>query len=174
MEIKKNIANFVTSIRLLGAIAIIFLKPLELSFFIVYSFCGLSDSVDGFIARKLKITSEFGAKLDSVADLTFYSVMMIKLMPKLFEQLWGFNWAFVIIILIVRISAYAVSAVRFHRFSSLHTILNKMTSIGVFAVPYLILLPTTAFNIYGLCVCIIAFCGSLQELVYYCKKEKVK
>ena len=173
MDIKKNIANFVTAIRLFGAIAIIFLKPLGLSFFIVYSFCGLSDAVDGFIARKLGITSEFGTKLDSVADLTFYTVMMVKLMPKLCEQLWGLNWAFIIIILTVRMSAYLVSAVKFHKFSSLHTILNKLTGGGVFAVPYLILLPSTAFNIYGLIVCIVAFSASLQEFLYYLKKQKV-
>ncbi|MCQ2454647.1 MAG: CDP-alcohol phosphatidyltransferase family protein [Clostridia bacterium] len=172
MDIKKNIANFVTSIRILGAIAIIFLKPLESAFFIVYLFCGLSDAVDGFIARKLKITSEFGTKLDSIADLTFYSVMMIKLLPTLCEKLWRFNWAFLFIILAIRISAYAVSAIKFHKFSTLHTILNKISGGGVFLIPFFILLERTPFNIYGVIVCLITYTASLQELVYYIKRKK--
>ncbi len=172
MQIRNNIANFITSIRLIGAISLIFIEPLTLPFFIVYTFCGLSDAIDGFVARKLKITSSFGSKLDSVSDLTFYTVMMVKLIPALCEQLWLFNWIFLFTVLLVRLCAYAVSAIRFHQFSSLHTILNKISGGGVFLIPYFIILPKTVFNIYGFLVCAVAFSASLQELIYHIKREK--
>lgn len=175
MDFKKNIANFVTSIRIFGAVALIFLEPLKLPFFLVYAFCGLSDAVDGFIARKLKITSELGSKLDSVADLSFYSVMMIKIFDSLTQKLILPLWIFLFLVLIIRVSAYLVSAFKLGVFSSLHTILNKITGGGVFFLPFILgcssyAVNTVFFNIYGGIVCLVAFAASLQELLYYVKK----
>ena len=46
-----------------------------------YIYCGISDILDGFIARKTKNESEIGAKLDSVSDIIFVVVAMIKILP---------------------------------------------------------------------------------------------
>lgn len=167
MDFKKNAANFVTGIRILGAIALIFFEPLSLGFFIVFGICGLSDAVDGFIARKLKITSSFGSKLDSVADISFYSVMMIKLFNNLNEMLQKWLWIFLFIILFIRLTVYLLSAIKFNRFSSLHTILNKATGAGLFILPFVLLTTKLILNIYGTLLCGIAFTASVQELVYY-------
>ena len=61
-------------------------------FYVVYTFGGLTDAVDGTVARKLKLESEFGAKLDSVADLLFYAVMLLKLLPHLIRLLPAWLW----------------------------------------------------------------------------------
>jgi len=173
VSIKKHIANLITSIRIVGAAALIFIKPMTVTFFIVYSICGFSDAIDGFIARKLNITSTFGSKLDSVADLSFYTVMMIKLVPELLKKLYPVVWAMIFFILFIRICAYLVSAFKFRKFASMHTIINKITGGGVFAVPYMIsLLPIIPFNIYSILVCLTAFCGSSQELIYFLKKTE--
>ena len=42
---------------------------------------GLTDALDGWLARKLRCESAFGAKLDSVADLLFYAVMIFRILP---------------------------------------------------------------------------------------------
>ena len=42
----------------------------------IYTFAGLTDVLDGWLARKTGRASEFGARLDSVADLLFYSVLL--------------------------------------------------------------------------------------------------
>lgn len=167
MDFKKNAANFVTGIRILGAIALIFVEPLSLGFYLVFGICGLSDAVDGFIARKLKITSSFGSKLDSVADISFYSVMMIKLFNNLNEMLQKWLWIFLFIILFIRLMVYLLSAIKFNRFSSLHTILNKATGAGLFILPFVLLTTKLILNIYGTLLCGIAFTASVQELVYY-------
>ena len=41
----------------------------------------MSDMLDGYIARKSKTESELGSKLDSMADLIFIIVAMIKILP---------------------------------------------------------------------------------------------
>ncbi|MBQ5555857.1 MAG: CDP-alcohol phosphatidyltransferase family protein, partial [Erysipelotrichaceae bacterium] len=49
---RKNLANIITFTRILGTLCLIFLTPLTLPFFVVYIWCGLSDVLDGFVARK--------------------------------------------------------------------------------------------------------------------------
>ena len=55
--------------------------------FIVYSVCGVSDVVDGTLARLTGSESSFGAKLDSIADILFYGVMILRLFPLLCQTL---------------------------------------------------------------------------------------
>lgn len=182
MNIKKNIANYVTSVRILGAVALFFVEPLSVGFFVIFGICGLSDALDGFIARTLRITSAFGSKLDSVADLTFYSAMMIRLLGEIHAKLYEGLWIFLFVILAVRIAVYLISAIKFNRFSSLHTILNKATGAGMFILPFVLLGSATLLNIYGTVLCIIGITAALQELVYYItlkelpqpKGEKIK
>ena len=67
-----TLPNFLTALRIAGAACLLFITPLSPAFFIVYTFCGISDVLDGVIARASHSTTEFGAKLDSAADLLFY------------------------------------------------------------------------------------------------------
>ena len=78
---KKHLANLITSIRLVGAISLIFIETLSKTYFIVYIISGLSDALDGLVARSLKITSKLGSKLDSISDLIFFGVTLIKEFP---------------------------------------------------------------------------------------------
>ena len=82
-----TVPNAITFSRLVGAILLIFLKPLDLGFFIIYTIAGISDAIDGYVARKMGGETDFGSKLDSVADLAFYTVMMIKILPVLVRLL---------------------------------------------------------------------------------------
>jgi len=83
ITILSHLPNIITSLRLVGAIGMLFTKPFSVWFFVLYAFCGISDLADGWIARMTHTESEFGAKLDSVADLSFNAVMVIKTFPTL-------------------------------------------------------------------------------------------
>ena len=95
----KNLPNSITVMRMVGTVSLLFTKPMSLLFYIVYCITGLVDVLDGFFARKLKVSSDFGAKLDSIADLLFYSVMIILLIPVLWEKLHKSIWVAVVLIL---------------------------------------------------------------------------
>lgn len=56
-------------------------------FFCFYTFAGITDVLDGFIARRTNTESDKGARLDSIADLMFYTVMIIRLFPVLYKVL---------------------------------------------------------------------------------------
>ena len=88
----KYLPNYITCLRILGTGFLLFTKPLSVAFFITYLFTGVTDALDGFLARKLNIVSEFGAKLDSIADLLFYTVLLAKIFPALWETLPWVIW----------------------------------------------------------------------------------
>ena len=69
--------NFVTGLRMVGTFLLLFTKAFSPAFYAIYSICGISDVLDGFLARRTGATSEFGARLDSVADLLFLSLIHI-------------------------------------------------------------------------------------------------
>ena len=50
-------------------------------------------------------------------------------------------WAAVGGVLLLRLSSYTLAAVKYRRFASLHTYLNKLSGAAVFAIPYGLLLP---------------------------------
>lgn len=161
----KNLPNYITCCRILGAISMLFLKPFSVAFFAVYSFCGLSDLLDGFIARRMKTTSELGARLDSIADLTFYAVMFLKIFPTLIDTLPIWLWCMVGLVLALRGAAYLVAAVKYKRFASLHTIMNKTSGLAVFCIPYVIQLSFAVH--YCLATAIITGTASFEELMLH-------
>lgn len=162
--------NLVTGLRMIGTFLLLFTKAFSSVFYVVYSICGITDVCDGFLARRTGTTSEFGAKLDSVADLMFYTVMMIKILPALAVRLPGAIWYWVGGILILRLGAYLVAAVKFRCFASIHTYLNKLTGLCVFIIPYFIGLPF--LTLFCMAVCGIATIASVEELIMHiCTKE---
>ena len=165
MRIVEHIPNFITSLRIVGTAIWLFTKPLSKWFYIIYFFTGFTDVIDGFIARRLKITSEFGAKLDSVADMLFYTVMLSVMFPALWDLLPTGIWYLLGIVLAVRLTSYAVAAIKYHRFASTHTWLNKLTGAVVFAIPFVLLLPWDI----PLCwaICITGGVASIEELLIH-------
>lgn len=161
----RMLPNFITSIRILGTFCLLFLKPFSVVFYVIYSISGLSDLLDGFIARKLKVESEIGARLDSIADLLFYSVMIIKIFPKLLEILPSSLWMAVNSVIVIRISSYLVAAIKYKRFASQHTWLNKASGAAVFLIPCIINLQY-AVPIYFV-LCSITGIASIEELTIH-------
>ena len=129
---KKNIANLITLIRILGAIALVFLEPFSIEFFIVYGVCGLSDTLDGIVARKLGVASRFGAALDSISDLFFYGVMAAKIFPTLKELLTPLQWVIIAVPTGLHLIAYILCMFKFNKFSAIHTYANKVLGLLVY------------------------------------------
>ena len=168
----KNLPNFITSLRIAGTIGLIFTEALSLRFHILYDFTGLTDVLDGFIARKYNLTSELGAKLDSIADLFFYAVLFFKVLPVLIERMPQIFWIFFFTAITIRIFSYGTAAIKFHQFASMHTWLNKLTSLTAFFIPLYLIIPGAD----GFCVvvCFIAVIASAHELLLQLRNREYK
>lgn len=83
----KNLPNFITLSRILSAILILPIRTFSLTFFVIYTYCGVSDIADGILARALRCDDENGARLDSIADIVLYAVTAFKIMPALCNTL---------------------------------------------------------------------------------------
>lgn len=167
---KWNIADTITTMRMVATLFLLFLSMKSVWFFIIYTFAGLTDVLDGWIARKSGKASEFGARLDSVSDLLFYSILLVRLLPVLYQTLPREIWFAVSGIVLVRLAAYITAAIKYHRFASLHTWLNKLTGVAVFLLPYVILkLPIV---VYSCSLCILAFVSSAEELAIHLMKTE--
>lgn len=160
-----TIPNFITFLRMAGTVGLIFTVPFSGAFYIVYTLCGISDVLDGLIARLTKKTTEFGAKLDSIADLLFYTVMLLRIFPVLWERLPETIWYLVALILVLRCASYFTAAVKYKRFSARHTYLNKLTGVTLFFVPYFL---TKSVGV-TVCfvVCVIAILAVVEELLIH-------
>ena len=173
--------NLITSVRIIGAIVLIFL-PFEtdmpftdrLPFYIVYGICGVSDGVDGFVARRTNTVSAFGKKLDSASDLLFYLVMAYKLFGELKATLHPAVFWTVIGLMVMRLGIYLFVALTKKSFLTTHSIFNKATGFVVFMIPYTITFDPFFFY-YSILGCVIAFSANVYEIVNIArgpKKEK--
>ncbi|MCR4562299.1 MAG: CDP-alcohol phosphatidyltransferase family protein [Bacilli bacterium] len=132
----KNIPNFITGIRIVGSFFLFFLPVFSLPYYLVYGFAGFTDALDGFIARKFKLTSKIGTLLDSIADLIFYVAMAFSIFPTLMKVFTPLHWTLVLIPTVIHLNGYIVCAWKYKRFSALHTYANKLMSFLIFAYPF--------------------------------------
>lgn len=128
----RHLPNAISSLRVAGSIGLLFCDVAGWMFWALYALCGISDMVDGPLARKLQAESKTGAVLDSVADIVFVACCAIRLLPVLEIPVWLCIWAGVIIFIkmVNQVSALVI----FKRFCFPHTWANKLTGLLLFLV----------------------------------------
>ena len=158
----KHIANILTGCRIFGSILLLFFPAFSLDFYITYLLCGFSDMVDGTIARKMGAISEFGAKLDTVADFLFVIASFVKLVPVIRISVWIWVWAAVIAM--GKLVTLVWGFTQMKQMPSLHTIANKATGLGLFLLPLTMSFVDLRYT--APVVCVIATIAAIQEGYY--------
>ena len=166
----KHIANILTGYRILGSILLLFFPAFSVAFYIIYLFCGFSDMIDGTIARKTNSISKFGSQLDTIADLVFAVVSMIRLLPAIHIPQWLWMWGGVIAV--IKISNIIWGYVSKKQFISMHTIMSKATGLLLFLLPLTISFVELKYT--AIVVCSIATFSAIQEGVYVIVDSKCK
>ena len=108
----KHVPNCITLSRIILSITLLVIHTFSPMFFVVYTYCGVSDVLDGFLARKFSLSTENGAKLDSISDIVFYGITAAKIMPSLLCVLMPPIWWLIAVVLVIRIISYTVEAVK--------------------------------------------------------------
>jgi CDP-diacylglycerol---serine O-phosphatidyltransferase len=123
MAIKKHIPNGITLLNLLsGCIAIIFIfnDDLQVAAYLIF-LAALFDFLDGMAARILKVKSDIGKELDSLADIVSFGLVpgfiIMKLLQSSFEVT-SVNTGFTTVIPYVALLIPAFSALRLAKFNT--------------------------------------------------------
>lgn len=161
-KIEKNIANFITGIRIFGSILMAFVPAFTVTFYGAYFICGLSDMVDGAVARKTSSNSRFGARLDTAADFLFAAVTLCKLLPRLPIPRW--LWLWIAVIAVIKAANVVLGFLQCKKLVSVHSVMNKVTGFLLFLFPLTLTIIELKYS--AVVVCFIATFSAIQEGYY--------
>ena len=128
-----GLANIITFCRIPLAICLLFLPPFSAGYMAIYLIGGITDMVDGTIARRTGTESTFGSRMDSLADLVFLVLALVTIVPAVDIPTWLWIWAAIIVAIKVinAISGLVITG----RVVVEHTVMNKVTGILLFILP---------------------------------------
>lgn len=152
-------ANFITSLRIICSIALLFCSALSPAFYALYIVAGFTDMIDGAVARKTNTVSEFGSRLDTVADFVFVVICLIKLIPVLNITTLIYVW--VVIIAFIKVSNVVSGYIVQKKFVAVHTVMNKVTGALLFIFPLTVSIIDLKYSV--IVVCLIATFAAVQE-----------
>ena len=164
---KKHIANIITGSRIVLSVPFLFIPLTSAWFCVIYLLCGLSDMIDGTVARRTNSESEFGARLDTVSDFVFMAVALIKFVPHLHIPVW--LWIWIGIIAMIKLGNVVWGFVRTKKLISPHTLLNKITGLLLFLLPATISFVDLTYTLP--IVCTVATVAAIHEWFYMEKKH---
>ena len=131
-----NLPNLLSASRIALCLPLLLVDAMTVPFWVLYVVAGVTDMLDGFLARRWGVESRFGARLDSMADFVFVLAVAYKLFPwlKLPAALWMMIGLIALVKAVNAVSSYVVN----HKIAFLHTKANKLTGfllfIGVMAI----------------------------------------
>ncbi len=162
----KNIPNSLSLIRMALSVILIFINN-RFIFLTIYLICGLSDVLDGYIARRYKVESNVGAKLDSLADFIFFITSLTSMIHSYGLRIPDAIIIGGIVVGGVRLLNFGITKKKFNQFCMLHTVGNKLSGVIIFfACPWAIVsgdMPIT--------IIIIALLSALEETLILFKAD---
>lgn len=141
----------------------------SVTFWVCYLWCGISDMLDGLLARKFGQQSMTGAKLDSISDLVFAVTILIVIEQYVYLPM--YLWWCIVVITILRLISYSIGFYKYRTFSSLHSLMNKITGFFIFAFPLLYI--CFGVDVAGILICIVASLSSVEEMVIIIKSKEL-
>jgi CDP-diacylglycerol--glycerol-3-phosphate 3-phosphatidyltransferase len=160
-----SLANAITIARIVMVIALLFVEPLSMAFYSIYLACGISDVLDGYVARKTGTASRIGGRLDTVADLMMTLGVGFLLYPYVWPVLHREMVVWIILVGLVRLLSLLVVQAKYKSFEILHTYGNKATGFLLFTYPFF--LPGGHATVFAYIVCVVASLSAIEELVIH-------
>ena len=152
-----QLPNIISTLRIAGSLGLLLCDVTGVVFWIIYGLCGISDIVDGWLARKLKCATRTGALLDSLADICFVACLCPLLLPILELPQWLWLWAGVIVA--IKVMNQLSALVMYGRCCFPHTLANKWAGFLLF-----IAVPMTIWSIIPISIAaFVATFAAIQE-----------
>lgn len=156
---KGMIANLITGCRIIFSLVMLFFPISSPAFGICYLSAGITDMVDGTVARKLGTTGEFGEKFDTIADIIFVAAALYKLLPAM--KVGIAIWIWVGVIAAIKVFNIACGFVKQKQLVAVHSWANKITGLVLFILP--MTLPWIDIKYTAVAACLVATLAAIQE-----------
>lgn len=157
-----NAANIITASRILFGLALLFFPALSTAFYVLYILAGVSDMLDGFVARRIGCVTQFGSNLDTIADFVLVCVCLIKFVPILSLPSWIIIW--IALIALVKVISFLMC------FVSVHSVLNKVTGLLMYLLPFALGLGLSTYVVPAICA--VATIAAANECYTVLKMKK--
>lgn len=130
------VPNIISASRGITALAMLFFPVFSTEFWVLYCWGGISDMIDGTIARKMNAESELGSRIDSIADLVFIICTAVLILPSVKLPLWIWFWSAAIGV--IKLVGIIIGSCRQRKLAIPHSTTNKLTGILLFCLPFAI------------------------------------
>ena len=134
---KRHIPDIITLTRIPMAVALPLVQSSPAIFWTLYLLCGLSDILDGAVARLTGTVSRLGERLDTLSDIVFVAVWMVLFIPAINVGRW--LWIWIGIIAFIKVVNVISGLAMKKGFVAKHTPANKATGILLFLLPMIVL-----------------------------------
>lgn len=125
-----NIADWFSFYRILAAPLLLFLlwqeQQVLFTWFLLLSYS--TDAIDGFLARKLKITSSRGSQLDSMGDQITFIIGLLGLLIFEFEFI-KLNYVLILIAFSPYLIQMFLAYLKYGKATAFHTYLAKLSAV---------------------------------------------
>lgn len=129
----KYTINLITLLRIVMVLFLFFLT--ETPWFVWgYLLAGLTDVLDGFLARKFNASTKIGAQLDSFADLFLFALIMTVIYHRILNM-FPYYWFILAILFGLKLGAILLTYIKFREIAIIHTLGNKLLGLCLFIIP---------------------------------------
>ncbi|MDL2254443.1 CDP-alcohol phosphatidyltransferase family protein [Ruminococcaceae bacterium OttesenSCG-928-I18] len=160
-----RLPNFISVFRILLSCLLPLTKNNTTLFFAAYILCGISDALDGYIARRYKWESKIGAKLDGLSDFIFYAIVLCLLL--ITTDIARQTWAVVgfLIVFVARMVNFIITKIKFSEWGMLHSWSNKAAGLLLFlCIPFALTSGTISFLL-GVILFAAAIISAVEEMM---------
>ena len=173
-KLKKQLPNIITLSRIISLVVgfILFMKGNTILSLIFYIYGAISDSIDGYFARKLNAYTKFGQYLDAISD-KLYFLSLIIILPMIMELIISIiNY----LMLKKNKKVFTERVGKFKTTLLIITLIAALLSIEIKIFNYLyiiFLVLTTYFHIETICAYINQLHGKSKENIVSFKGKKI-
>lgn len=132
---KRHLANIITCCRIAAAAWLFGFNELNWGFMALFIFCGVSDVLDGPLARSLGTASPAGARLDTLGDGLTYAALFRVLLRQHLLPPWIAGWLGAALLL--QLLAALLGLVLGRGFCFPHTFSSKIMGFSLFVLAFI-------------------------------------
>ena len=133
----KYLPNTITFTRFIFALLVAFSEPLSIYFWVFYGLALATDLIDGPLARKLKVNTNFGSTLDTIADIFLVICLIVCIFPIL--EVSVLSYILIVTVFLLKSISLIYAYIKFKKIVSYHAYFIKFSAVVIFAFPFWIM-----------------------------------